>query len=93
MLEESIKQNFNSKPDFGKKITGTIGKNADLINKIYVVVTLPKITCKKESTNLSTLNKCAWTNNIGWNILKSVEIEIGGYVIDKHYSDWLYICY
>ena len=88
---ESIPQNFNSKPDFGRKITCTIGKNADLVNKIYVVVTLPSIACKIESKNLLTLNKCAWINNIGWNILKSIEIEIGGYIIDKHYSDWLYI--
>jgi len=88
---ESVPQNFNSKPDFGKKITCTIGKNADLISQIYVVVTLPQINYSQESSTLLDLNKCAWIKKIGWNILKSVEIEIGGYIIDKHYSDWLYI--
>ena len=87
---ESIQQNFNSKPDFGKKITCTIGKNADLINKIYVVITLPKINCINDD-NMPNLNKCAWINNIGWHILKTVEIEIGGYVINKHYGDFLQI--
>lgn len=88
---ESIPQNFNSKPDFGKKITCTLAKNADLIHKIYVVVQLPKINQIINTGDISNLNKCAWIENIGWNIIKNVEIEIGGYVIDKHYSDWLQI--
>ena len=88
---ESVRQNFNSKPEFNKKITCTIGKNADLIHKLYVVVNLPKINVNSESNELSNLNKCAWIENIGWHIIKSVEIEIGGYVIDRHYGDWLYI--
>jgi len=88
---ESVPQNFNSKPDFGKKITCTLGKNADLISQIYLVVTLPQINYFQESVDLPNLNNCAWIQNIGWNIIKSVEIEIGGYIIDKHYGDWLYI--
>jgi hypothetical protein len=88
---ESVPQNFNSKPDFGKKITCTLGKNADLVSQIYLVVTLPQINYFQESIDLPNLNKCAWTKNIGWNIIKSVEIEIGGYIIDKHYGDWLYV--
>jgi hypothetical protein len=88
---ESVPQNFNSKPDFGKKITCTIGKNADLISQIYVYVTLPKINKFIESVNLPNLNNCAWVENIGWNIISSIEIEIGGYIIDKHYGDWLFI--
>ena len=39
---ENVLQNFNSQPDFGKKITCTIGKNADLIGQIFVSVTLPQ---------------------------------------------------
>ena len=88
---ESIPQNFNSIPDFGKQVTCTLSKNADLINKIYVVITLPKINCIPETNTLLTLNKCAWIKYVGWYIIKSVEIEIGSYVIDKHYGDWLYI--
>jgi hypothetical protein len=87
---ESVPQNFNSKPDFGKKITCTIGKHADLINNMYVCVTLPKVSIIG-NTDPTELNKFAWTKNIGWSIIKSVEIEIGGYVIDKHYGDWLHI--
>ena len=88
---ESVKQNFNSKPDFNKKITCTIGKNADLLHKIFLLVTIPKINLPKQSLDLPELNKCAWVQNLGWHLIKSVEIEIGGYVIDRHYGDWLYI--
>lgn len=88
---ESIVQNFNSIPDFGKQVTCTLSKNADLINKIYVVITLPKINCTSESVDLQTLNTCAWIKYIGWYIIKSIELEIGSYIVDKHYGDWLYI--
>ena len=88
---ESVVQDFKSKPDFGKKITCTIGKQADLISKTYIVVVLPKINYHQESKEFPTLNKSSWIENIGWNIIKSVEIEIGGFVIDKHYGDWLFI--
>lgn len=88
---ESIPQNFNSNADFGKKITCTIGKNADLISQIFIVVVLPKINHFQESKLLSSLNSCAWTEFIGWSLIKYVEIEIGGYTINKHYGDWLRI--
>jgi len=88
---ENVLQNFNSQADFGKKITCTIGKNADLISQMYISVTLPQINFFQESPSLQNLNKCAWIEKIGWNIIKTVEIEIGGYIIDKHYADWLQI--
>jgi hypothetical protein len=88
---ENVQQNFNSQPDFGKKITCTIGKNADLIGQIFVSVTLPQINYFQESNSLIDLNKCAWIKKIGWYIIKTVEIEIGGYIIDRHYGDWLHI--
>lgn len=33
----------------------------------------------------------SWTNNIGWNILSKVELEIGGFIIDRTYNQYLYI--
>jgi len=88
---ESIKQQFNIQPDFGNRVSCTISKHGDLIHKMYVVVSLPKINFFQENSDLTNLNKCAWTHNIGWNIIKSVELEIAGTVIDKQYGDWLYI--
>jgi len=88
---ESMIQNFNTEPDFGKKITCTLSKNADLIHKTYVVVELPKINRFIESSEYPNLNLCAWVKNIGWHIIKKVEISIGSRVIDKHYGDYLAI--
>jgi len=82
---ESIPQYFNIKPDFSNRVSCSISKNGDLINKIYVVITLPTIPM------LPNIAVARWVNNIGYTIIKTVEIEIGGKVIDRHYSDWLYI--
>lgn len=82
---ESMPQFFNIKPDFSNRVSCSIAKNGDLINRIYVVVTLPSIP------TLPSNVVARWVNNIGFVLLKTVEIEIGGKVIDRHYSEWLYI--
>ena len=74
---ESIQQTFNGAIDFDRKVTCTISRNGDLIHRIYLQV---------EFAAGSTLN--AWA---GHKLVKSVEIEIGGQRIDKHYGDWLHI--
>jgi hypothetical protein len=74
---ESIQQTFNGAIDFDRKVTCTISRNGDLIHRIYLQVEFAKD---------STLN--AWA---GHKLVKSVEIEIGGQRIDKHYGDWLHI--
>jgi hypothetical protein len=82
---ESMPQYFNIKPDFSNRVSCSIAKNGDLINKIYVVVTLPNIP--QQPSNVYA----RWVENIGYILLKMVEIEIGGKVIDRHYSEWFYI--
>ena len=46
---ESIAQTFNGQVDFGKKITCTISRNGDLVHRMYLRVTLPKITSNAAS--------------------------------------------
>jgi hypothetical protein len=82
---ESIPQYFNIQPDFSNRVSCIISKNGDLINRIYVVITLPNIQ------SLPNNAKVRWVDYIGYIILKSVELEIGGKLIDRHYSEWLYI--
>ena len=74
---ESIQQTFNGAIDFDRKVTCTISRNGDLIHRIYL-----QAEFSKDSTML------AWA---GHKLVKSVEIEIGGQRIDKHYGDWLHI--
>ena len=72
---ESIEQTFNGSADFGRKVTCTISRNGDLIHRIYLQAELPSAGVE-------------WA---GHKLIKSVEIEIGGQRIDKHYGDWLHI--
>jgi hypothetical protein len=88
---EPIKQYFIHTPDFGKKSSCIIAKNGDLMGKSVLVVVLPKI---KEFTNgdqLDPITKFAWVRKISYALVKSIEIEIGGQLIDKHYGEWLNI--
>jgi hypothetical protein len=82
---ESIEQTFNGTADFGKRVTCTVSRNADLIHRVYLQVTLPSV----ESTMSSQYFR--WVNYIGHVLIKQVEVEIGGQRIDKHYGDWLTI--
>ena len=82
---EPIPQFFKNTPDFNRRVTCTISKNGDLISDMYLYVTLPSII--KQNANL----RFSWTKKIGFSLIKNIELEIGGQLIDKQYGDWLNI--
>ena len=88
---ELIPQLFNTTPDFGKRVTCNISNNGDLMSNIYIVIDLPNIPLIYENGQVNEINKFAWCHKIGFALINHVELEIGGNVIDKHYSDWLNI--
>jgi len=77
--------NEGSKEFVSRKLTCTIPKRADLLGKLYFDIELPALTIPSGSTYVH------WTNSLGFAMIKDVQIEIGGYVIDKHYGEWMYI--
>jgi len=77
--KECIAQTFNGSVDFGSSLSCTLSRNGDLVQEIYLKATL---TC-------TTTNSSKWTANDVTNLVKTVEVEIGGQKIDKHYSQWL----
>lgn len=85
---ESIEQTFNGVANFGKRVTCTIARNGDLINKIYLQATLPCVG--SDMDDLST-NTFSWVDKVGAALIRSVSVEIGGQEIDKQYGDWLNI--
>ena len=85
---ESIENPFNGSPGFGRKVTCTIQRNGDLIYRIYLQATLPKVTLLASDGSGAQFR---WLNWVGHNLVKNVELEIGGQRIDKHYGDWLQI--
>ena len=77
---ESIEQTFNGSVGFGKRVTCQISRNGDLIHRMYLQAAVP-----------DTINNDTYVDMIGLALIKSVELEIGGQRIDKHYGEWMYI--
>ena len=82
---EPIPQFFNIKANFSNRVSCTISKIGDLINRTYIVIDLPNIP------TLPNNAKVRWIDNIGYGLIKTVEFEVGGKIIDSSYGDWLYI--
>ena len=75
---ESIQQTFNGNATLGQRVTCQISRNGDLVHKLYLQATVEKTA--------STAY-----NNIGHWLVKQVEVEIGGQMIDRQYGEWMYI--
>lgn len=85
---EAVEHSLNGNPNFGRNSTVTITRNGDLITKIYLLVKLDKVKPTAECGS-----KFAWVKRLGHALIQSVEVEIGGSKIDKHYGTWLNIWY
>jgi hypothetical protein len=83
---EAFRVNFTGAPVYGQRVVAVVNRNADLIWKTYVEVTLP------DTTVGNTVN---WTGGaqrrLGYLLLQQIEVEIGGQIIDRHYGEWLYL--
>ena len=75
---EAIEQTFNGTPGLGNRVTAQISRNGDLIHKMYVVADVTRTDGTGESY-------------AGHKLLKQVELEIGGQLIDRQYSQWMYV--
>ena len=84
---EPIYQNFNSNTGFSKKVECHIGKNADLLNSITLLIKLPKLINKDTNSN----DRISYINSIGYAIIDEIYVEIGGKIIDCHTGEWLNI--
>ena len=85
---EPFRINLTGMPMWGQKQSATLGRHADLVYSTYLDVTLPS----KDSTSAATTIN--WNNEqgrLGYNLLDNIELEIGGQLIDRLYSEWLYL--
>jgi len=80
--KECIAQTFNGSVGFGSSVTCTLSRNGDLVQEIYLRTS---ITIKSGSQAAGEPYKL----NDVTKLIKTVEVEIGGQKIDKHYSQWL----
>jgi hypothetical protein len=75
---ETMSQTIDGRPDFGQQIEVTIDRKGDLLKDIIFEILLPVLP-----------SGYYWTNGIGNVLVKQVDLEIGGQLIDRHYSEWL----
>ena len=73
---ESIEQTFNGAVDFDRRVTATISRNGDLVKGMHLEVVL------------ATTKTISGAGNA---LVKQVELEIGGQLIDRHYGEWMNI--
>jgi hypothetical protein len=70
---------------FGYHSHYEIHRLGDLVGDVYLVINLPSFT--------PSGGKFAWTKRLGHAIIKNIQIEIGGAIIDKQTGVWLDIWY
>jgi hypothetical protein len=88
---ENIRQNFYGNADFGQKVYCQIEPIGDLIHRTYLRVKLPSLKPYSYTDDSGNLVKFFWVNSIGHALIKTIEIEIGGVVIDRQFGIWLEI--
>ncbi len=74
---ESIQLPFTDNPGFGNTSVVTILRAGDLVNKLYLELTLPYDEYLTDSY---------WTNRIGFNLINRVELYIGQKLIDRQHG-------
>ena len=82
---EAIQQTPSGSNSLGSRASFQITRNGDLIHRVYFNGKIKNNNADDPSKNV------ALVPNFGQKLLKTVELEIGGQRIDKHYSEWLYI--
>jgi hypothetical protein len=85
---EAFRVNFTGAPTYGQRVVAVVNRNADLVWKTYVEVALPDM-----GTGINP--DVTWSSGVqrrlGYALLKKIEVEIGGQIIDTHYGEWLYL--
>ena len=86
---EPFRINLTGMPMWGQKQSATLGRHADLAYSTYLSIQLPA------TATFNGANRNIFWNNeqgrLGYNLLDYVEIEVGGQLIDRLYSEWLYL--
>ena len=88
---QSIPQYFNGNSDFGQKVYCQIDRIGDLINQVFLRIKLPSLVPYNYNDSNGNLVEYFWVNSVGHSIIKIIDIEIGGVVIDRQYGLWMEI--
>lgn len=89
---ETIRNEFTTRPDFNGKYSCKISKYGDLLHKIQLVMTLPSVYidhCYCQDLKV----KVAWVRKVAFALVNNIELEIGDFLVEKHYGEWFNIWY
>ena len=86
---EAMRVNFTGAPAFGQRVVAVVNRNADLMYRTYVEVTLP------DTSTAANGSPVLWTQGglrrLGYLMIQQVELEIGGQVMDRQYGEWMFL--
>ena len=82
---EAFRVNFTGSPTYGQRVVAVVNRNADLMYKTYLEVVLP------DTVTAGVTWTAGAQRRIGYSLLKKIEVEIGGQIIDTHYGEWLFL--
>jgi hypothetical protein len=75
---------FDGTPNFGQRITCLIPRRGDLLGRVYLDVTLPRIYDTEG-------NVLSYTNSIGHALISEITFEVGEQEIDRQTGEWMEI--
>ena len=95
---ELIQQTLSGTADFGNTVRCKISRAGDLLHDCWVNVTMPALAGTLAAADVdadggdevahSNLSYC---NRVGFRLLRSVELRVGGQQIDRHTSLWMHL--
>ena len=88
---QSVPQYFTGQADFGKKVYCQVDRIGDLINQVFLRVKLPSLAQYNYIDEFNNPVEYFWVNSVGHALIKIIEVEIGGVVIDRQYGLWMEI--
>jgi len=80
---ESIQQTLDGNADFGSSVSCTISRNGDLVYRMYLEHEASLI-----ANNTEEDDNIAIGCDYGSHLMKQMDLEIGGQLIDRHYGHW-----
>ena len=76
---EPFRVNLTGQANWGVKHSAVLGRHADLLYSTYIEVALAPGVYNNDQSRL------------GYNLIKYVELDIGGQLIDRLYGEWLFL--
>ena len=88
---EAMRVNFTGSPSYGQRSVVVVNRNADLMFRTYLEVTLPDTRATATGAAQDVLWTAGGRRRLGYLLIQQVEIEIGGQIMDRHYGEWMYL--